>query len=173
MEQPKTISIPVEYKAVVGYEGLYWVSELGSIKSPKGVKKPAVTNKGYLIVELYKNNVRRKMLVHRLVAQAFVPNPNSYPNVCHKDDNPQNNTANNLFWGTQRMNVLDMVSKGRSRNKSFKGEKNGSAKLRDSDIATIKRLLQSKNCVEVSKLYGVDRTTISLIKRGVTWTHCM
>jgi hypothetical protein len=171
MEQKKVVEIPVGYKAVVGYEGLYCVSESGVVKSPNGTKRPAVTNKGYLVVELYKDNVRKKALVHRLVAQAFIPNPKGYPNVCHKDDDPKNNSVGNLFWGTQRMNIQDMCSKGRNRNKAFKGEDNGSAKLRDSDIPAIKQLLLDKSCAEVSRMYGVDRTTISYIKRGITWVH--
>lgn len=156
---------------VPGYEGLYWVTRGGQVKSPRGLKKQAVSNKGYYIVEMYKDNNRKKMLVHRLVAQAFIPNPKGQPNVCHRDDNPRNNKDTNLFWGTQKDNVQDMMSKGRNRNKVFKGEKNGSAKLKDLDIPTIRRLLQNMNCVEVAKLYGVDRTAVSQIKRGVTWRH--
>lgn len=116
------------------YEGLYWVTKEGTVRGQKTIKKQALSNKGYCIVELYKGNTRKKMLVHRIVAQAFIPNPSNHPNVCHIDDNPQNNNVANLFWGTQKMNLQDMVSKGRNNNKVFKGEKNGSAKLKDADI---------------------------------------
>lgn len=159
------------WKDVVGYEGLYWVNSSGIVKSTNSYKQQTTTNKGYYIVELYKENKRKKALVHRLVATAFIPNPNNYPNVCHKDDNPKNNTADNLFWGTQKMNVQDMVSKGRNRNKIFKGEQNGTSKLKDADIPKIRQLLESMNCAEISRIYGVDRSAISLIKRGVTWRH--
>jgi hypothetical protein len=160
-----------EWEEIPGFEGLYWVSAAGQVKSLKALKKPTPLKTGHCYVDLYKENNRKKALVHRLVAQAFLPNPNNYPNVCHKDDNPQNNHVDNLLWGTQSMNIQDMVSKGRNRNKAFKGERNGSAKLRDSDIPAIRKLLQNMNCAEVSKQYGVHRTAISLIKRGVTWTH--
>ncbi len=162
-----------EWRDVKGYEGLYWVSSAGLVKGINSQKKPTVTNKGYFTLDLYSGNIRKKVLVHRLVAQAFIPNPKNYPNVCHIDDNPQNNSMDNLFWGTQKMNIQDMVAKGRGRNKAFKGEKNGSAKLKDADIPAIKRLLQSMNCAEISRLYGVDRTAISQIKRGITWQHIL
>lgn len=51
--------------------------------------------------------------VHRLVAKAYIDNPEGKPIVCHKDDNPKNNHVSNLFWGTQKENMLDMVAKGR------------------------------------------------------------
>lgn len=160
-----------EWREVKGYEGLYWVNALGQVKGQKHIKHPTPSKHGHSYVDLYKNNVRKKALVHRLVAKEFIPNPNNYPNVCHKDDNPRNNHIDNLFWGTQKMNVQDMVNKGRNRNKVFQGEKNGTAKLKDADIPTIRQLLQSLNCVEIAKIYKVDRTAISLIKRGRTWTH--
>lgn len=167
----KTKQSDNKWLAVSGYQGLYWVTKDGKVKSPKTLKKQALSNKGYCVVELYKDNTRKKMLVHRIVAQTFMPNPNNYPNVCHKDDNPKNNQVTNLFWGTQKMNVKDMMSKGRNANKVFKGEKNGSAKLRDADIPVIRQLLFSTTCAQIAKVFGVDRTAISQIKRGITWTH--
>lgn len=56
------------------------------------------------------------MALSRLVADAYVPNPNNYPLVMHKDNNPFNNHADNLMWGTHKMNTQQMVSEGRNRN---------------------------------------------------------
>lgn len=56
-----------------------------------------------------------RIKVHRLVALAFIPNPNGYPIVCHKDNNPTNNKVENLYWGTQSDNMKQMVADNRQR----------------------------------------------------------
>lgn len=176
----KAMEIPVEFKRLfdkdwreaAGFEGLYWINKQGLILSKKGLKVASLSNKGYCVVDLYKNNKRKKQLVHRIVAKTFISNPNSLPNVCHKDDNPRNNNVNNLFWGTQRMNIQDMMNKKRGSFKAHKGEKNGFAKLKEKDVKEIKTLLrQNKSCAEIARNFEVDRTTISMIKRGSTWKH--
>jgi hypothetical protein len=58
---------------------------------------------------------QRRLQVHRLIAMTYLPNPNQYPIVMHKDDNPLNNQVDNLMWGTQKMNIDDMITKGRSK----------------------------------------------------------
>lgn len=102
------------WKDIQNYEGLYQVSNLGRIKSfrkstkhrweDEYILKPSLANNGYCQVTLYDNTVRHKFLVHRLVAEAFLPNPNGYPQVNHKDENPLNNAANNLEWCTAEYN---------------------------------------------------------------------
>ena len=97
------------WKDVVGYENLYQVSNLGNVSTLKHKKtfilKPAQNGKGYLKVILRNNNKSKKyFFVHRLVAQAFLPNPNNYPVINHKDENPLNNNVNNLEWCTQKYN---------------------------------------------------------------------
>lgn len=114
------------WKNVRGYEGIYVVSSMGYVKSVKreiigvdGVRKPvhekvlkASKSKSTerhplqrLTVELWKDNKRKRVLVHRLVAEAFVENPDNKPQVNHKDGNPQNNNYNNLEWVTNSENV--------------------------------------------------------------------
>lgn len=104
------------WKDIEGYEGLYQVSDQGRIKSMRystryrcnmveGAKphiiKPSPTANGYRSVTLYKGpGVRRKYLIHRLVAMAFVPNPNGFDSVNHKDEDKSNNCASNLEWCT-------------------------------------------------------------------------
>lgn len=72
------------------------------------------TNKhGHFYVDLAKNDgTKKKCLVHRLVAEAFLPNPEGLPYVCHKDDNPQNNELSNLYWGTAHGNHFDAWANG-------------------------------------------------------------
>ena len=96
------------WKSVVGYEGLYMVSNWGRVKSIKFGKerilKPVTNSSGYLLVGLYKNNIEKKYSVHRLVAEAFIPNPYNLPQVNHKDENKQNNVVSNLEWCTHEYN---------------------------------------------------------------------
>lgn len=86
------------------------------IISKDGVVKDTITNftyisksnnhKGYIQLSLMcKNNKRKKFLLHRLVAQTFIPNPNNYPIINHIDENKQNNSVDNLEWCTQQHNM--------------------------------------------------------------------
>lgn len=100
------------WKDVVGYEGLYQVSNKGNVKSLNWKNtgkqqnlflKPH--NKGYLQVELAKDGKKKCFVVHRLVATAFIPNPLGLPQVNHKDENKRNNFAENLEWCNASYNV--------------------------------------------------------------------
>lgn len=96
------------WKDIAGYEGLYEVSNLGRVKSliTNKILKPSFDGKkNYLFVGLYKKGVKTKLInVHRLVAMAFIPNPNNYPQVNHIDENKINNRADNLEWCTIKYN---------------------------------------------------------------------
>jgi hypothetical protein len=95
----------------------YAVDKLGRVKSYKWGKdrilKPGKTPKGYLRVVLYVDGKKKRFSVHRLVAEAFIPNPQNLPQVLHRDDNPENNRVENLFWGTNKENQDDCHKKGR------------------------------------------------------------
>ena len=94
-----------EYRDIVGYDGLYEVSNEGNVKSlardvewngtirhqPECILKPADDGRGYLFVNLYKDGKVKKHIVHRLVAQAFLDNPDGLPQVNHKDEVKTNN----------------------------------------------------------------------------------
>lgn len=94
-------------KDVKGYEGLYAVTSCGKVWSRKRCifLKPQKNIDGYLVVGLCKNGKVKKYRVHRLVAEAYIPNPNNLPEVNHKDENKQNPCANNLEWCTRKHNV--------------------------------------------------------------------
>lgn len=100
------------WKDISGYEGKYQVSNTGKVRSLNynGTKgkvvrlKPGNITGGYKIVGLYKNSKYKTYLVHRLVAEAFIPNPNNYPIINHKDENPSNNAVWNLEWCTHKYN---------------------------------------------------------------------
>ena len=96
-----------EWKNVIGYEGLYEVSNKGNVRNVRRntLLKLSKTNDGYIQVHLYKNGIRTGFKVHRLVAQAFIPNPDNLPEVNHKDEDKTNNNVTNLEWCTAKYNV--------------------------------------------------------------------
>lgn len=90
-----------KWKDVPGYEGLYQVSNLGRVKSfHRGVRilKPVMNSYGYYMVFLYKDGKRKEVLVSRLVAEAFIPNPDNLPLVNHKSEVKTDNSVENLEW---------------------------------------------------------------------------
>lgn len=118
------------WKDIKGYEGLYQVSDNGEVRSLdrhctgsrnrllKGrTLKQTKTTTGYSKVELCKDGHAISKKVHRLVAIAFIQNPNNLPCVNHIDNNPSNNNASNLEWCTQAENVLHAVSIGARKKK--------------------------------------------------------
>lgn len=109
----------VIWKPVVGFEGIYEVSNDGRVRSldiyvncrggktrlRKGRMKPTYkNNRGYVILNLYRDSKATYSLVHRLVAEAFVPNPYNKPQVNHIDGDKTNNSADNLEWVTDNEN---------------------------------------------------------------------
>lgn len=95
-----------EWRAVPGYEGLYEVSNMGNVRNVRRntLLRLTKTNYGYIQVDLYKNGIKTGLKVHRLVAQAFLPNPDNLPQVNHKDEDKTNNNVTNLEWCTVKYN---------------------------------------------------------------------
>lgn len=108
-----------EWKDIKGYEGFYKISSFGNVYSMiqnasrrKGNLKPYENENGYMKVNLYDKNRRcKKKYVHRLVAEAFILNPENKPNINHIDCNVKNNHVSNLEWCTQKENVKYQVVK--------------------------------------------------------------
>lgn len=105
-----------EWRDVVGYEGLYEVSNFGRVKSlQRDVAKILKSNPGiggYLRVVLCKNEVKKNRFVHVLVAQAFIPNPEGKKQVNHRDGNKKNNHVDNLEWTTPAENIAHAFELG-------------------------------------------------------------
>lgn len=97
----------VKINTLLGYEnvyGCYEVDECGNVFGSKGKLKPQNNGNGYLIVSLCDGNKSSSKLVHRIVALAFISNPNDLPEVNHKDENKKNPRWDNLEWCTKKYN---------------------------------------------------------------------
>lgn len=111
-----------EWRDIIGYEGKYQVSNLGRVRSlqyhnTKGVKrigllKPAKDGCGYYRCALSKKNILTTYKVHRLVAAAFIPNPNNYPQINHKNGIKTDNRVENLEWCNNSWNQLHAYRTG-------------------------------------------------------------
>jgi hypothetical protein len=97
------------WKDAVGFEGHYKVSNLGRVMTKRGLVRKLRLNDGYWAVDLSVGPVKSgNRLVHRLVAQAFIPNPENLPVVRHIDNCRTNARADNLRWGTKKDNMEDL-----------------------------------------------------------------
>lgn len=171
------------WKDIAGWEGLYLVSNLGRVRSlPRtdrygrvlggAIMKPINIGNGYYRVRLSDKSRRQCMFVHRLVAIAFIPNPNKYNVINHKDENPANNAADNLEWCTQKYNI-NYGGRNAKSGAKHRGEKCYFAKLKESDVLEIRELAGGKHnkalCQELAKRFGVSAQNVRHIIVGDSW----
>lgn len=158
---------------VKGYEGLYFVNELGQVfsypkKTRKGIRKLLLNkNKfGYLLIDLCKDGEVKKYLVHRLIAVAFLDNVENKEQVNHINGNKEDNRLENLEWTTNSENQKHAIRTGL---RSAKGEKNSQSKLNETQVL---KILNDKNPYsKISEVFNISIGTISDIKRGHSWNH--
>lgn len=176
-----------KWRSVIGFDGLYEVSDLGNIRSsarlsvrtdigPKTIDakvlKPNKHRDGYLKVVLCVNKKRFNFLVHRLVAISWIENPGNLPQVNHKDGNKLNNAVSNLEWNTCKENIAHAIIN--NLRADVNGEKNARAILKECDILPI--LTEARRCPIKDNLkviglkYGVSWMTIYDILTGRKWS---
>lgn len=163
-----------EWRSVVGYEGLYEVSNFGQVRrltrkalKPDTDKRP---NGGYQRVKLSKKGKPTRFTVHRLVADAFLgPCPEGLERN-HKDGRKTNNSADNLEYVTSSENhrhAYRVLDRWRPT-----GSKHGMSKLTEADISTIRKMsADGEKGYVIAKRFGVSGGTISMILSGTTWKH--
>lgn len=146
----------------------YEVTSDGQIISHHGTApqllSPCPDKKGYLGLTICNGPHRRRSVrVHRLVAEAFIPNPDSLPCVRHLDGNPQNNAASNLAWGSYAENEADKLGHG-----TWDLRRTGKLTKRDREI--VRRLAAASVPQKViADAVGVSRPTITRIINGSIW----
>ena len=92
------------WKDIEGFDGKYQISTWGRVRSVNGIMKPYENHKGYLKIGLFKDGKNHKKRISRLVAMAFIPNPDNKQQVDHIDGNRQNNSITNLRWASNKEN---------------------------------------------------------------------
>lgn len=166
------------WKDVIGFEGLYQVSDDGRVRSLPRLKicgfngkqtvqrgrilKPGHTNDGYAFVNLVNANGKYKpYYIHRLVALAFIPNPNNYPVVNHKDENPSNNTVWNLEWCTYKYNI----NYGTAKERAAKAVRANNPSIYNTPVTNITTGEQFNSIAEACDFYGFNNSKRDTIKR--------
>lgn len=173
-----------KWKAVPEFEGLYEVSTTGRVRSltrrqfnGKGVftrlgqiLKPGKVGAGYLQIHLANRGKTKDLLVSRIVAEAFVPNPEGKPEVNHRNGNKLDCTSANLEWVTHAENVNHAFANGLYPPRN--GEAGSGSKLKNSQVIEIrKRFAEGDRQIDLAREFGVGDHTIRDIVRRNTWKH--
>lgn len=153
-----------------GFENLYKVSESGKVFSVRAARflKGSLDSYGYPIVSLHNKGYSKSRLVHRLVAKAFIPNPENKPQINHIDGNKQNNHVSNLEWSTNSENIKHAYALGLAA--SQKGTSNNMNKLSEAEVIAIKDLkAKGIGATEISKVMGLPLPRVKNVYYGQSW----
>jgi len=178
------------WKDVVGYEGLYQVSNLGRVKSLDKTVKSAIKNNnerfipgiimsftqdkdGYFRIGLTKNKKKKIIPVHRIICSAFIENPENKPQVNHIDGIKNNNILSNLEWATLSENRVHSYATGLQTGINRRGEKSNFAKLTSDDVIKIRKEYVPYKVTQIylAEKYGVSQAAINSILTRKNWHY--
>ena len=158
---------------VVGWEELYQASNQGRVLSVRTMwpMRPNV-HQGYRRVQFYRNGKPSGHKVARLVAKAFVPNPDGKPNVNHKNGQKADDRASNLEWVTKAENIQHAFDTGLQQPVRTYGERHGRTKLTTAQVIEMrKRRLAGEKTTALARAFNTTTTCVSHICTGQTWKH--
>jgi hypothetical protein len=174
----ETVVLAEVWRDVAGFEEIYEVSSHGRVrrKATGHILRPWIAAKRYHYVDLRGVNIKRKVGVHILVAEAFHgPRPSPQHEVAHWDGSGTHNFPGNLPWATHSENVGDQKRHGTLHAPVFRGAFHPRAKLRDQDVRHIRSVYSGRRggLKDLADFYGVDPSTISRVGRGIGWVSSM
>lgn len=155
------------WKQITDYEGLYYISNFGRIKDNTGkIRKTYINNKGYECISLRFQGNKYHHLIHRLVAEYFIPNYSNLTQVNHKDCNKLNNKVSNLEWIDQKGNYKH----GMSNYLYSKNEDHYFSKLSNKDVEMINRLYRLGFIrATVARIMNVNPSSLEAIEKGISY----
>jgi hypothetical protein len=178
---------------IPGYEGLYAVTRDGKVwsypkksrvgrnggfrmdgnKWLKPFKSVSASGKPYHRLSIADANGRRKsLLVHRIVAQTYIPNPDKLPFINHLNGATLDNRVENLEWCTAKRNTKHAYDNGWIRTPKQQGERNSQAKMTEADARRVKKLSRDgMGDTAISRETGINRSAVKDITKGKTWRH--
>lgn len=162
-----------EWRDIEGTDGKYQVSNYSRVKrfcnGEVKILKPSISPEGYTFCSLTVNRKKKMPKVHRLVAEAFIPNPDNKPYVNHIDGCKWNNCASNLEWVTHSENVRHADASGLR--ELPRGEEHRATKITDEQVLYIRENPDKLNTYQLGEKFGVDPTTIGNIQMGRSHRH--
>jgi hypothetical protein len=159
---------------IEGYNSLYVIYENGEIYNMRTGKKvkPYTNNVGYYRVGFYKDGKRIQKYLHRLLAEAFIPNLENKEFINHIDGNPANNDLSNLEWCTRSENTLHAYKLGLNYTTPMYGEQNRNSILNNNIVLDIRKKYNSGiKQTEIAKNYNISRQIVNGIVKNKTWKH--
>lgn len=180
-----------EWREVPGWDGRYSVSNLGRVrtnyvdynnhtgilvrKKVENIRVPTVHPKGYFYISLSAPKKRWFVGVHKLIALAFIANPNNYTIINHKNGQKTDNRIENLEWCSHKQNMHHAWRTGLMKNARLTGVKHHRARLCDDDIRFIRKLITDFSDIakkrEIATLYHISIYTINDILKRRSWKH--
>lgn len=158
-----------EWKPIKGYEELYSISNYGNVKNKQRLLIKGIC-KGYNNIVLSKDGIKKTFILHRLVAEHFIKNPDNKKQINHKDLNKLNNNVSNLEWCTPKENMTHAKEKGVMKSIAKYNEYHPKSKLTNQQALEIRELHKNgyKNN-QLAVMYNVSKNCMSRLLRNITY----